>query len=39
VQQYGARLKWPAEWRDLVRSLRSHPSLDVREIATCLNTA
>ncbi|MGW7434136.1 hypothetical protein ACWGIN_31975 [Streptomyces sp. NPDC054861] len=33
VSGMGARLSWPAEWRDLLRTLRRHADPDVREAA------
>ncbi|MFI5530586.1 hypothetical protein ACIA8O_18795 [Kitasatospora sp. NPDC051853] len=36
---FGRRHGWPAEWRDLLRTLRRHPAEDVRDRALELFTA
>jgi hypothetical protein len=39
LARYGARLGWPARWRDLVHRLRGHEAVDVRLAALNLPVA
>lgn len=39
TERAGARLNWPAAWRERIASLRTHPDPDVRLAALAIDTA